>query len=110
MTSADFESLYFEFDILFQEILEELHIMDTYSMDSVEVNFENQTITFNWRHLNEPIEISGGYIYKYLDTFRRTKEEVEIFKESLESPILNKETKKKAIFWLVESLDIVERI
>lgn len=104
MTTSDFESAYFEFDILFQEILEELQIMDTYSMDAVTADFKKRVVIFDWRYLNDVVEISEDYIYKYLNVFRRVKEELGTFKESQSS---NNTNKKEAIHWLQESLSEV---
>lgn len=42
----DFEDRYFEFDILFQEILEAFNLIDTLTMDAVDPNFHEKTIKF----------------------------------------------------------------
>lgn len=58
MTFSEFESAYFNFDIAFQRLLEDLSLLDTFSMDTVEVSFEDKLVQLNWRDSHKIFEVT----------------------------------------------------
>ena len=107
MLATEFESLYFELDIIFQEILEELHIFDTFSMDTFDLDWMTQTVTFNWRGLRNPIEILGPSLKLYIKGFKRIKNN--LYPRSLLGEEygcrISRKTKKEIVQWLVNEIE-----
>ena len=59
MTFSEFENAYYNFDIVFQHLLEDLYILDTFSLDTVDVDFEDQKIKLNWRDAHQVFDVTN---------------------------------------------------
>jgi len=79
----DFEDRYFEFDILFQEILEAFGLMDTLTMDTVDPNFHEKTIKFHWREMGKPYKLTEQKIVSCMGEMKDLKETGCQIKESV---------------------------
>lgn len=105
MTFSEFESAYYDFDIVFQNVLEDLRILDTFSLDTVEVDFDAQKIKLNWRDAHIVFEVNN--VTQKVELLQALLTPARKFQLSVSHGShqkLNEDQKLKTISWLTNQL------
>jgi hypothetical protein len=77
LMDQDFETVYFDFEMGFQTLLEIAGLFDTWSDDAVSPNFNNELVQVAWKELKQSYGLNQKQMLVGTDQFKKAEVEIE---------------------------------